>query len=151
MSDPDPVPGAEAPSVPSSLLQRTALALLRVDLDLLTPRMRQDARQMLKDAGGQFDGTRLVDLCLEGRAGDGPDVLRRAMLALRSRLIGLEMALPRRKPSMFLRLTATLTAKLIFFGLYTFLILVAAYLVEKNWSAANLYDIGDKILSLLRF
>jgi len=121
-------------------------------LGLVPPRARQDAREILRMSDSEFDGTRLVDLCLEGRASDGDQTLPKAMLSLRSRLIGLETAAPRRRrPSFVVRTSATMTAKLIFFSIYTFLILVVVFLVKRNWPSADVYAVGDKLLSYFKF
>ena len=133
------------------ILERTALALLRVDLELLPPATRQEARKLLKQSGDSFDGERLVELCLDGRAGESDQTIQRAMNALRSRLVGLETAAkPRRKPSFFKRLSATLLAKLIFFVIYVVLIVLLLYLLHREWEWLDIYAFGDKVLALLK-
>lgn len=146
---------SESPTSTSSdtmgLIERAALAMLRVDLGLLPPRVREEARKLLKASGDEFDGQRLAELCLEGRAADGPKTAERALNALRSRLLGHEMYTPRRRPSFLVRMTATATAKLVFFGIYTFLILVVVYLIKRNWEFLDLYELGDRALSYFKF
>jgi hypothetical protein len=132
------------------LLQETALALLRVDMNLLSQPARREARVLLGRAADKFDGRRLVELCLEDGSVDDK-TLEKAMLSLRSRLIGHQTHVPRKRPGSFVRFTATLMAKLVFFGLYTFLVLVAVFLVKRNWDHLDLYVIGDKLLSLTKF
>lgn len=147
----DPVPTSVAPEA-SGLLERTALAVLRVDVGLVSPRALKEARQLVKQSGDEFDGTALVNLCLEGHAGDGSSALQSALLALRSRVIGIQAAVagPRKGAPLFVRLTATLTAKLIFFGLFTFLLLILVILVRQNWPAIDIYVISDKVIEFFK-
>ncbi|MAE76810.1 MAG: hypothetical protein CMJ85_08085 [Planctomycetes bacterium] len=145
-------PEPNLPSDHGPLLERTALAALRVELGLVPQRTRERARKTLGKSGSEFDGQALVDLCLEGRASDGPQAVRDAMLDLRSRVIGIESVPsgPRRRKAPFLvRWVATATAKLIFFSMYSLLFVVLLVLLRQQWPLFDIYEVGSKVASLL--
>jgi hypothetical protein len=134
----------------SPLFESASIAAMRVDLGLLTPVAREEARRVLRASGQQFDGQALVATCLAGRAGDGEDAVRRALLALRSRLIGVETVQPRRRASWFVRWSARLIARFIFFALYTVVIVALLFLLKRRWPAVDLYEFGDRLLALFK-
>ena len=57
---------------------------------------------------------------------------------------------PRRRPSFLVRVAATFLAKLIFFGIYTFLVLVLLVLLRHNWPELDLYVIAEKVVSFFK-
>ena len=136
-----------------ALMQRCALALLRVDLDLLSPSARQQARAVLDRSEAEFDGAQLVEICLRDKAPQGPRTLQRAMLALRSRLLGLDahVASPRRGRgrSRSKRFLASLLVKLIFWPILCVLGIVILVLVQRSWPVADIYVWGGKLLDFL--
>jgi hypothetical protein len=135
-----------------SLLERTALAALRSELGLLTPAQQPSRSEGLVAASEEhFDGQRLVELCLEGRASDDQRVLHRALLTLRSRFVENEASAgrpQRRKANIVVRGTATLTAKLIFSTIYTVVLVVLLIVLQHHWKWLNIYDFGSRALRL---
>jgi hypothetical protein len=123
---------------------------MRVDLGLLPPLAREEARRALRASGQQFDGQALVESCLQGRASDGEEAVRRALLALRSRLIGVEALQLRRRAPLLVRWSAMLTARLIFFALYTVVIVALLFLLKRRWPVVDLYELGDRLLALFQ-
>jgi hypothetical protein len=134
-----------------SLLERTALAALRSELGLLTPAQQAEAKRLVAASEEHFDGQRLVELCLEGRASDDQRVLHRALLTLRSRFVENEASAgrpQRRKANIVVRGTATLTAKLIFSTIYTVVLVVLLIVLQHHWKWLNIYDFGSRALRL---
>ena len=135
-----------------SLLERSALAAMRAELGLLTPKQRSEAEQLLKGNDEQFDGMRLVEICLEGRAADDQRVAQRSLLALRSRFVdsGGDAARPRRRRSnLVVRAGASLTAKLIFSAIYTVVLVALLFVVNYHWPSINIYEFGQQVMLLL--
>lgn len=138
-----------------ALLQRVALASLRVDLDLLSGKARDEARAMLARSESEFDGQKLVEICLRDAQPEvGPRTLERSLLGLRSRFLGLETvsgSAPRRgrRRSSGKRFLAWLFVKLIFWPILIALTVVILVLVKRQWPEADVYEWGDKAMSFL--
>ena len=131
------------------LLERTALALLRLELGLVPERAKNDARSYHEQAGGQFDGKLLVDFCLEGRAADGSKALSRGMNSVRSRVLGeawLERSPKRRSRvgAFTTRVSAKFVAHRLFFVVQTLAILVLLVVLERHWPALDLYVLAER-------
>ena len=135
-----------------SLLARSALAAMRIELGLLTPKQRSEAEALLQGSEEHFDGARLVDICLEGRAADDQRVAQRSLLALRSRFVdsGGESGRPRRRRgNLVVRAGASLTAKLIFSAIYTVVLVALLFLLNYHWPSINIYEFGQQVMLLL--
>lgn len=137
-----------------ALLERIALASMRVDLELLSGKARDDARAELARSSSEFDGARLVDICLQDpQASAGPLTVERAMLALRGRLLGLETAAgaPRRarRRSGGKRFLAWLLIKLMFWPILIVLTAAILVLVKRQWPEADVYVWGGKAMDFL--
>lgn len=135
------------------LAQRCALALLYVDLDSLTPQARERARASLARSSDEFDGAELVDICLRDAQPLGPRGIERAMIALRSRFLGMDahVATPRRSRGRNTgkRFLAWLLVKLIFWPILIVLTVVILILVKRNWPEIDIYVWGGKALDFL--
>lgn len=130
------------------------MALLRLDLNLVPPPARRDALEYLAKAGGEFDGRQLLGYCLEGRAGDGEQDLKRALLSVRSRLVGelwSERGPPRRSRTRTLatRVSARLLAQSIFFLVQAVVILLLLVIVRRRWPELDVYQLADQAWELL--
>lgn len=131
------------------LMEKAGMALLRLDLNLVPPAARRDAMSYLGQAGDEFDGRELLGYCLEGRAGDGEQALRRAFLGIRSRLVG-EMWSERgpirrsRARNLATRVSARLLAQFLFFLVQTAVILALLVIVQRRWPEMDVYQLASQ-------
>ncbi|PIE22143.1 MAG: hypothetical protein CSA62_13765 [Planctomycetota bacterium] len=123
---------------------------MRVELGLLTPKQHSDATELLKASPEHFDGARLIQICLEGRAADDQRVAQRSLGTLRSRFVSDGGGKRRRRPrALLVRAGASLTAKLIFSALYTLVLVALLYMLHHHWPSIDIYEFGDKVRLLL--
>ncbi|MEZ5989893.1 MAG: hypothetical protein R3F30_12360 [Planctomycetota bacterium] len=144
---------SEAPET-GSLLLRAAYARQRVALDLVPPQVLADLRRYLAEAGDSFDGSKLVDGCLEGRAGDGEAVLRKTLVGLRSDVMIEATSGPvvrsRRPTPVATKLSAVLLGKLIAFGV-SFLVAVGIlWILHELSPSLDIYAVKDFVLDRVR-
>jgi hypothetical protein len=133
--------------VDSSLMSRCSLAYMRVEIGIVPPAKVSEARRYLEDAGDRFDGRQLIDLCLEGRAGDGDAALEKAMRKLHASLV-IEATgrRTRKKSSLLVRLSATLLGRTIVFALTLIFVILLLVLVQSLVPEFDIYALRDSAL-----
>jgi len=132
----------------TSLMNRCALAWLRMELGIVPPARLAEARRYLESTGDQFDGRKLIDYCLEGRAGDGDAALEKAMRRLHAAVAVEPMARrPRRKTSLLVRLSATLLGRTLVFLITLVFVVVLLVLAQSLFPQVDIYAIRDTIVT----
>jgi len=146
------VPRKAVPRLEEDLMSRVGLASLRLELGLVPLRAKEEARRYLKTQGKHFDGAQLVKLCLEGRASDGTAALQKGFTKLRAALFLEESGAPprpavksKRGGSIWTKLSASVLARLIVFGITCFLVVLFLVLARYNFAWFNIYDWSDSI------
>ncbi len=132
----------------TSLMSRCALAYMRLEIGVVPPGRVAEVRRYLEGAGEQFDGRRLVEACLEGRAGDGDAALEKAMRKLHSSLaIEATGRRTRKKTSLLVRLSATLLGRLIVFLVTLVFVILLLVLAQVLMPELDIYAIRDTVIS----
>ena len=143
--------GEESRMVDSSLMNRCALAYMRLEIGIVPPAKVAEARSYLETAGDRFDGRQLVEYCLEGRAGDGDAALEKAIRKLHASLAIESMGRrPRKKTSLLVRLSATLLGRTIVFALTLIFIVLLLVLAQSLVPALDIYALRDSVLAAVK-
>jgi uncharacterized protein (UPF0548 family) len=138
-------------TVEISMMSRCALACMRLELGLVPPAKVAEARRYVDTAGEEFDGPRLIELCMEGRAADGDAALEKALRKLHSSLaIESVGRRPRKKTSLLVRLSATLLGRGIVFVMTIVFVVLLLALAQYILPELDIYALRDQGISQVK-